>query len=336
MARCQGGFGGGGFLGRVDPFFRCLHPFVRQVIRLFIPKSGRVDQPGEITGNNKSFVDLAHDLGQQLDLRRECGFILIRSLPCAGIIAFRHVPAGGLVAHALSGADQAPLHFQELGGVRSRAFRLHGFDTVPHIHFLDHAGGQALALVGHPIPAGHHAAAAKSARRGCPLNEHGQAGRDPLLDGNGGDKFVCVPYPRNGGGQVRNLTQLAGAVLGPVRDHMLGLDVHRGGQLPALHIVLLDEIAHRPAGRVVLDPTHHGVALVPGDGGGGVQFVHLDHLELERHQAAPRVSLDEQDPAVHLLPRYGHAHDLGERLGRGYVAVFLAAPLLPQLVQLVV
>lgn len=43
---------------------------------------------------------------------------------------------------------------------------------------IDHAGGQALALVGHPVPASHHAAAAKSARRGCPLNEHGQAGRD--------------------------------------------------------------------------------------------------------------------------------------------------------------
>ena len=64
--------------------------------------------------------------------------------------------------------------------------------------------------------------------------------------------------------------------------------------------------------------------------------VHLDHLELERHQAAPRVSLDEQDPAVHLLSCCCHAHDLVERLGRGYVAVFFAAPLFPQFPQLIV
>ena len=83
---------------------------------------------------------------------------------------------------------------------------------------------------------------------------------------------------------VGHFPQLAGPLLGFVEIHVLGLDVNGVVQAPALNVVLIDPVAHRPAPLVVFDPAHDAVSLVLRLAGGHVQFVHLNGLQLERDQ----------------------------------------------------
>ena len=115
-----------------------------------------------------------------------------------------------------------------------------------------------------------------------------------------------------------------------VEKHVLGLDVYRIHQLPALYVILADPVAHGAAVYVVLNSAHHPVASLVWGGLGLVQFVHLQALEFERDHAAGGVAVQDDHAAVHLFPLHHHPQNFIERLFPGHVAVAGLAPAFPR------
>ena len=304
---------------------------MRQVLGLSIPEAGQIEQPGEIARNDKLFIHLGHELLQKFHFLGVGVLVLDGVLPCGRIGRAFHVAGHGLVAEALPGADQALLGAQEGGGVGGRAVRVDHLGLVAGAHLHHHAGGQPLAGIIDP-PVGAAAGRAPDAAPGGDglFDEHCQTGGDPFLNRDGVDKLVDVPDAGQGVGHVRNFPNLAGSPLGVQEVGVFGVHVGRFQHPPALDVVLLYPVAHRPAPGVVLDAAHHPVPAAARFGAAHVQFVHLDGLELEGHQAAGGVPEQEQDAAVHLFALHRHAEDLGEGLFAGDVAVAGLAPLPPQ------
>ena len=278
------------------------------ILRLFIPKPGEGDHPGEITRNNKLLVHLGHELRQQFRVLRVCVLVLDGVLPGGGVGGPAHVAGHRLITQSLARADQSLLNFQERGGVGGRSLGIHHLGLVAGAHFHDHARPQFLAGVVHAAvrPANPGPPQACPGRNGL-FDQHRQAGRDPLLDGYRVYKLVHVPDPGDRVGHIRHFPDLAGPPFRFQEIGVLGVNVDRLQQAPPLQVILLDPVAHRPAPGIIFDPAHDAVSLPVRGALCHVQFVHLNGLQLERHHAAGGVAEQEQDPAVHLLALHGHA-----------------------------
>ena len=233
------------------------------IIRLFIPKPGEGDRPGEITGNNKLLVHLGHELRQQFHVLRVGVLVLDGVLPGGGVGGPAHVAGYRLITQPLARADQPLLDFQERGGVGGRPFRVHHLGLVAGAHFHNHARPQFLPGVVH--------AAVRSSDPGpsqaCPgwnglFDQHCQAGRDPFLDGYRVYKLVHVPDPGDGVGHIRHFPDLAGAVLCLDEIGVFGVYVDRFQQAPALNVILLDPVTHRPPPGIVFNSAHDAVSTV--------------------------------------------------------------------------
>ena len=126
-----------------------------------------------------------------------------------------HVPACGFVAQALPRSDHPLEELQESGGVAGLSLGVDLLELISGVHLQDHAGGDALALVGLPGASRDCGSGASESGSGVvPLDADTEASLDPLLHGHGGDEFVCVPDAGEGLACVAHLPQLGGAALG--------------------------------------------------------------------------------------------------------------------------